>query len=338
MNLTFSENNTEKEKENIHLFTNYNFYPKRKRLLFPAIFSNFETEKVQPEEITQKKKISSKIYLPVYRNIKKEMFKMKSEINSLYNIKRSIFGLMKSRFNSVIYQNFVRGLGKYFFGPYGIVTKKYKFLKEYYNYKSYLNTRIYAGKLEYYNLPIKKFNQVTARENEVKKRRLSLSNNFAVVFDKNDIISAKAETSKRLIKYRKNFVEINRNKYLNNLNNSNLQQINEENDMNNNNNNKNNNAKLKLKKKIQLLLNKNKLISKIKKDDNGINSNNNKNKNKKNNFTFITEYNKNVQYNKFVKKLASKTPKRNFINLNFSRSLNKKSNLFLTQNTFNSKL
>ena len=131
MNLTFSENNTEKEKENIHLFTNYNFYPKRKRLLFPAIFSNFETEKVQPEEITQKKKISSKIYLPVYRNIKKEMFKMKSEINSLYNIKRSIFGLMKSRFNSVIYQNFVRGLGKYFFGPYGIVTKKYKFLKEY---------------------------------------------------------------------------------------------------------------------------------------------------------------------------------------------------------------
>ena len=329
MNLTFYQNN--KEKENIHLFTNYNFNPRKKRLLFPSIFSNFETEKIQPEEITQKKTSSTKIYLPVYRNIKKEMFKMKSEINSLYNIKHSIFKQMKSRYNSIIYQNFVKGLGKYFFGPYGIVTKRYKFLKEFYTYKSYLNTRIYAGQLEYYNLPIKQFNQVTARENEVKKRRLSLSTNFAVVFDKNDIISAKAETSKRLVKYKKNFVDINRSKYLtNNNNNINLQQIDEETDKNKNNDNKKNNAKIKLKKNIQLLLNTNKLI--IKKDDN------NKNKNKRNNFTFITEYNKNIQYNKFVKNLASKTPKRNFINLNFSKSINKKPKLFLTQNTFNSKL
>ena len=325
MNLTFSQNN--QEKENIHLFTNYNFYPNKKKLLFPSIFSNFETEKIQPEEVPQNKKIKSKIYLPVYRNIKKEILKMKSEINSLYNIKHSIFKQMKSRFNSVIYKNFVKGLGKYFFGPYGIVTKRYKLLKEYYTYKSHLNTRIYAGKLEYYNLPIKKFDQVTIRENEVKKRRLSLSTNFAVVFDKNDIISAKAETSKRLVKYRKNFVDINRNKYLTNYNSNNLQQINEVSDIN-----KNNNARVKLKKKIQLLLNTNKLINKIRKD------NNNKNNKNKRNFTFITEYNKNIAYNKLVKNLASKTPKRNFINLNFNKSLNKKPNIFLTQNTYNDKL
>ena len=317
MNLTFYQNN--KEKENINLFTNYNFYQRKKPLLFPSIFSNFETEKIQPQEISPKK-IKTKVYLPIYRNIKTEILKMKNEVNSLYNIKNSIFKHMKSRFNSVIYKNFVKGFGKYFFGPFGVVTKRYKLLKEYYTYKSTLNTRIYAGKLLYYNFPIKKFDQVTARQNEVKKRRLSLSTNFAVVFDKNDIISAKAETSKRLVKPKKNYVDINRNRYLS----PDLQQIKEEHDVNK----FKNKNKIKLKKKMNLYLNTNSIINRI------------KNEHKKSNrdFTFITEYNKNVEYNHLHKNLAPKTAKRNLINFSLNKSLNKKPNLFLTQNNFNTKL
>ena len=322
MNLTFYQNN--KEKENINLYTNFNFYPRTKGILFPSIFSHYESDKVKPDEINPKK-IRTKIYLPIYRNIKKELLRMKIEVNSMFNIKNTIFTQMKSRFNSIIYKNFVKGLGKYFFGPYGIVTKRYKFLKEYYIHKSILNQKIYVGKLEYFNIPIKKYNQVTARENEAKKKRLSHSTNFAVVFDKNDVISVKAVTSKRLVNYKKNFVDINRSKYLSN----NLQQINEVDDVKE----KKNKAKLKYKKKIKLLLNTNKILNKIKED-------NKKNENKKDDkgFTFITEYNKNIDIKKLRKNLTSKTPKNIFINFKNKRNIHRNPKISLTQNNFNSKI
>ena len=75
MNLTFYKNSN--EKENSSLYYNYNFYnynTHKKIRLFPSIFSNFETETKENEEISPKKKKNT-IKLPYYRNIKEEIIK-----------------------------------------------------------------------------------------------------------------------------------------------------------------------------------------------------------------------------------------------------------------------
>ena len=286
---------------------------KVKRILFPSIFSHFETEVNHPEEISPKKQ-RSKVYLPSYKNIKDEMLQMKTQMNSFFNIKNTIFKEMRTRYTSICYKNFVKGFAKYFFGPYGYVTKRYKLLKEYYLHKNLINSRIYAGRLDYYDITSSNSNHIKARENETKKRRLSISSNFAVVFDKNDVCSVKALTSKRLYNYKKNFVDINRKKYIS----GGLQQINEMPSINAKKESKN---KMKLKKKIHLSLNTYNFVNKIKND-------------KKKNFSFITEYNKNIDDKQLYKHLTSKSSNKPFINLKFNNTkyLNRKSNLFLTQN------
>ena len=310
MNLTFYPRNNEKENSNI--FSNY---LKKKTRLFPSIFSNFETDPNKQEELSKDKNL---IKLPRYRNIKKEILDMKKEINYLYDIKNSIFREMRPRFNSICYKNFVKGFGKYFFGPFGIITKRYKYLKEYYIHKSLLNNKIYAGKLDYYEYTSKKTNVVTARENETKKRRLSLSNNYAVVFDKNDVYSMKAITSKRLVNYKKNFVDINRSRYLNN----NLKPIIEIPDIISKKNNKN---RLKQRKKMQIRLN----------TYNNCNKNKNDNKIKRKNFSFITETNKNSEHKDLYKNIFPKIQGDFLINKqNNIKRISRKSNLFLTQSNF----
>ena len=298
---------------NLTYYPNYNNYSKRKRILFPSIFSHFETEVNHPEEISPKKQ-RSKVYLPSYKNIKDEMLQMKTQMNSFFNIKNTIFKEMRTRYTSICYKNFVKGFAKYFFGPYGYVTKRYKLLKEYYLHKNLINSRIYAGRLDYYDITSSNSNHIKARENETKKRRLSISSNFAVVFDKNDVCSVKALTSKRLYNYKKNFVDINRKKYIS----GGLQQINEMPSINAKKESKN---KMKLKKKIHLSLNTYNFVNKIKND-------------KKKNFSFITEYNKNIDNKQLYKHLTSKSSNKPFINLKFNNTkyLNRKSNLFLTQN------
>ena len=303
---------------NLTFYSNYNNYSKRKRILFPSIFSHFVTEVNQPEVISQKKQ-RSKVYLPYYKNIKEEMKKVKTQMNSLFNIKNSIFKQMKTKYTSMCYKNFVKGFAKYFFGPYGYVTKRYKLLKEYYLHKNLINSRIYAGRLDYYDVTSSNSNNVKARENETKKRRLTISSNFAVVFDQNDMYSVKALTSKRLYNYKKNFVDINRKKCFS----KDLQQINEISDINPKKENKN---KMKLKKKIHLSLNANNILNKINND-------------KKKNFSFITEYNKNIDNKRSYKHLTSKSSNKPYINLKFNNTkyINRKSNLFLTQNYINNR-
>ena len=317
MNLTFFPSSGQKEKSNI--FLNY----KNARLnksIFPSIFSHFETETKHTEEITPKPQ-KNKIKLPYYKNIKKEMLQMKRQINTLFDI-NNIFKQMRSRYNSICYKNFVKGFAKYFFGPFGYVTKRNKLLREYYLSKGNLNDKIYAGKLDYYDFTSKKLNQVTARQNETKKRRLSLSTNFAVVFDKNDVYSVKAITSKRLVNYKKNFVDINKRKYLDN----DLEPIKEI----ENNSKKDNKNKLNKRKKLQIRLNTYSKFSKEKNDE----------KLKRKTFSFITQNHINLNNKELSKSTIPKFHKSPLINLKFNniKHINKKSYLFLTQSNFNSKI
>ena len=334
MNLTFNQNN----KENSFLNSNYSNYNNnytnknslKKIRLFPSIFSHFETESHQIDEILPIKKNTNIIKLPHYRNIREEIIKTRSQISSLFNIKNTIFWQMRTKNNSLCYQNFIKGFAKYFFGPNGIVTKRNKYLKEYYIHKIALNDRIYAGKLFYYDFSTSKhLNQVTARENENKKQRLSLSTNLAVVFGKNDVYSVKALTSKRLLNLKKNFVNINKSIYLS-QNNNNLEPINEV-----PNNNKNNRNKLNQRKKIKIRLNTY--------TNNFFKKNNFSNKNKRKTFSFITEMQENLNNNKINNKQLHRSTipkiKQNSYNIinnfNNNKKINRKSFLFSTHNNFN---
>ena len=204
MNLTFYENNKQSK--------NSSFSPLQKMLIFPSIFSKFETEKNFTRDSFCLKLAKSKIFLPNYKNIKQEMDKIKKQFRNYFDIKNTIFKDMLTKKNSTTYQNFIRGFGKYFFGPFGIVTQKNKFLREYYFSRSALNVKIYAGRLEYYDY-INKYNRYLQRKNNANKRLLSISKNYAIVNEKNDLFSMRAMTSKRLVKGKKNYVSLNRQKY-----------------------------------------------------------------------------------------------------------------------------
>ena len=318
MNLTFFQSN--KQKENSNIFLSYKNNVRLNKSLFPSIFSHFETETKQIEDISPKPQ-KNRIKLPYYKNIKKEMLQMKRQINSLFDI-NSIFKQMRSRYNSISYKNFVKGFAKYFFGPFGIVTKRNKYLKEYYLYKGNLNDKIYAGKLDYYDYTSKNSNQVIARQNETKKRRLSLSTNLAVVFDKNDVYSVKAITSKRLFNYKKNFVDINKRKYLN----SDLQPIIEQPNISK----KDNKIKFNKRKKFQIRLNTYTKFNKEKNDE----------KLKRKTFSFITQNHINLNNKELSKSAMPKFQKSSVINLKFNniKHINKKSYLFLSQSNFNNKI
>ena len=203
MNLTFYENSKENRSKS--------FTPKLDKLTLPSIFTKFETEKNFNRDSLCLKLEKNKIFLPNYTNIKEEMDKVKKQFRNLFDIKNTIFKDMITKSNSSTYQNFVRGFGKYFFGPFGIVTQKYNYLKEYYVRTSALNVKIYAGKLDYYDY-INKYNRFKQRQNNANKKLLSISKNYAIVNDRNDIFSMKALTSKRYIK-RKNYVSLNKQKY-----------------------------------------------------------------------------------------------------------------------------
>ena len=194
MNLTFYENSKEE---------NNSLSPSLRKLKFPSIFSKFETEKNFFRDT-----IKNKIFLPYYKNIEQEIIRVKKQFRNLFNIKHSIFKEMMTKNNSTTYKNFIKGFGKYFFGPFGLVTQKNKLLRDYYFRISALNDKIFAGRLEYYDY-MNKFNRYKQRKNIASKRILSISNNYAVITDKNDIYSIKASFSKRH-SIAKDFISLNR--------------------------------------------------------------------------------------------------------------------------------
>ena len=144
-------------------------------------------------------------------DIKKEIKKRANTLKRYFNIKNSIFKEMQSKNNSLIYQELVNNMGNYFFGPYGKVTEKYKFLRDYYinqDMKMGFNSKILAGTLDYYSL-LSDYDSYTQRINSTKEQLLFSSRNLAVAKSGFDIIDQSALSNNKLFNKRKNFVDLN---------------------------------------------------------------------------------------------------------------------------------
>ena len=184
-----------------------------------------------------------------FTNIKKEIKKRSNTLKRYFNIKNTIFKEMQSKKNSLIYQELIKYMGKYFFGPNGKVTEKYKLLRDYYEDKEMnigFNSKIIAGTLDYYSL-LSDYDSYSQRINSTKEQLLFSSRNLAVAKSGFDIVDQSALSNNKLFNKKKNFVNLNiRN--IKNLYNSNSS-INQSNDIFRNNEGKNKPLK-KLKIKI----------------------------------------------------------------------------------------
>ena len=148
--------------------------------------------------------------MPKYINIKKEIKKRASDLRKCFNIENTIFKEMQSKQNSLTYKELIPCLAKYFFGPNGIVTEKYKYLKDYYeelNLKIGLEKRIYAGRLDYFYL-LSHYNSYSQRLNLTKEKILSLSNHLAVASSAFDKVNQKAINKARFFRKNKNYVNL----------------------------------------------------------------------------------------------------------------------------------
>ena len=188
-----------------------------------------------------------------FTNIKKEIKKRSNTLKRYFNIKNTIFKEMQSKKNSLIYQELIKYMGKYFFGPNGKVTEKYKLLRDYYEDKEMnigFNSKIIAGTLDYYSL-LSDNDSYSQRINSTKEQLLFSSRNLAVAKSGFDIVDQSALSNNKLFNKKKNFVNLNiRN--IKNLYNSNSS-INQSNDTFRNNEGKNKPLK-KLKIKINSVI------------------------------------------------------------------------------------
>ena len=144
-------------------------------------------------------------------NIQKEIKKRTNDIRRYFNIKNSIFKEMVTKQNSLIYNELVKSMGKYFFGPSGRVTEKYKLLKDYYEEKDLqmnLNNKICAGTLDYFSL-LSTYDSYSQRINSTKQQILFSSNNLSVAKSGFDMIDQNAMSKNKLFNKHKNFVNIN---------------------------------------------------------------------------------------------------------------------------------
>ena len=187
-----------------------------------------------------------------FTNIKKEIKKRANTLKRYFNIKNTIFKEMQSKKNSLIYQELIKYMGKYFFGPNGKVTEKYKLLRDYYEDKEMnigFNSKIIAGTLDYYSL-LSDYDSYSQRINSTKEQLLFSSRNLAVAKSGFDIVDQSALSNNKLFNKKKNFVNLNiRN--IKNLYNSNSS-INQSNDTFRNNGGKNKPLKkLKLNSEIK---------------------------------------------------------------------------------------
>ena len=187
-----------------------------------------------------------------FTNIKKEIKKRSNTLKRYFNIKNTIFKEMQSKKNSLIYQELIKYMGKYFFGPNGKVTEKYKLLRDYYEDKEMnigFNSKIIAGTLDYYSL-LSDYDSYSQRINSTKEQLLFSSRNLAVAKSGFDIVDQSALSNNKLFNKKKNFVNLNiRN--IKNIYNSNSS-INQSNDTFRNNGGKNKALKkLKLNSEIK---------------------------------------------------------------------------------------
>ena len=314
------------------------------------MFHNFLINENKKSQESEYNNTPTKDIMPQYTNINKEIKKRTNDLRKYFNIKNTIFKEMQSKQNSLMYKEYMSYLGKYFFGPNGVVTEKYKFLRDYYealNLKIGLNNRIYAGTLDYFFL-FPQNNSYSQRLNSTKQKLLSLSKNLAVATNQFDKINQKAKIKTKYIKDKKNFDYLNSKKSFSaekNINN--IKKIN----INKRNLNKqfftnriNNNSSSLLNKKNKSLRNNNNLIN-INKIDSihnnlfylNINSDNQQSFNKTDRVFFDKENNKNNLDKKIILKKIhfNNNPKKKqfFLTPNNSLSNSQYGNSFLN-NTY----
>ena len=156
--------------------------------------------------------IPKKDIMPNYSNIYEEIKKRTNDLRKYYNV-NTVFKEMNSKENSLIYRDIKRLWGQYFFGPRGLVTEKYKFLKDYYdakNLKIGLDDKIYIGTLDYYYL-ISNKSSYMQKVNSAKQKMLSLSNHLAFGQSRFDEINTNTfNIYKYLNNKKKNFIHLNR--------------------------------------------------------------------------------------------------------------------------------
>ena len=182
---------------------------------FLYLFKNFLTK-----ENYQKNSFLKEI-MPEYINIDSQIHKKINQVRYFYDI-TPLFREMQSS-NTFAINFFKKGFRRMFFGPKGIVTRKSTELKNY--YKSFisdidLNSKIYAGSLDYYDY-LSGYNSFFERLKESRKKILKVSGNFAVA--NNSLDKLHAAYLEYIKKRRKNSFSLNKNK---------LTEINEYDDIN----------------------------------------------------------------------------------------------------------
>ena len=129
--------------------------------------------------------------------IVQKIYSKRKAINSLYKIKDTVFAGIIGKPVSLKYLEL--GMKKIFFGPEGFITNKVNFLKKVYKKKRDfhigLDTRIYAGNLDYLDLRTK--NSYNNRIDEAKRAYFARSSNFAL-----------AENNKKKKKKKRMFLKI----------------------------------------------------------------------------------------------------------------------------------
>ena len=284
-----------------------------------------------------------------YLNEFKKNFKNnKKEINSLFNLKHSIFKEMnKDKPKSL--KRFEKGLKKIFFGKNGYITEKIPFLKNIYKPKRIyssigINTKIYAGQLDFMDLKNNIKSSYGNRLMENKRAMLSRSANFSIAISNFDKLNAKyiSKISEKFDK--KNIINNGNNNYINIQKNINMLLNKNENFYTENNinyKNKINNNNINIKKITYNSGNKKKKRIRLKSNDNSILLNNSKNINKLNNINKSTsnEKNYNSMNNSNINLLNYSPPFSSHYKTNsFNVSFNKSNNNNINNNINNNKI
>jgi len=162
---------------------NQNFY-KTARAKPNSIFRNFLI-KENADNSTKYFRFKKKEILPEYTNIRKKINTKIKAIKSYYDIKNTIFKEIKSK-DIIAYSKFAKDMTLYFFGPKGKITQNNLQLKKYYDShkkeKVGLNTKIYAGRWEYYD-DTTKFNRYLSRLKSNRKKILKIGGHFSTEDD-----------------------------------------------------------------------------------------------------------------------------------------------------------
>ena len=134
-----------------------------------------------------------------------KIYSKRKAINNLYKVKDTVFSNIIGKPVSLKYLEL--GMKKIFFGPDGFITNKVNFLKKVYKKKRDfhigLDTRIYAGNLDYLDLRTK--NSYNNRVDEAKRAYFTRSSNFAVAINKNDKRNSDCKNNKN--KNKRNKIE-----------------------------------------------------------------------------------------------------------------------------------